>query len=58
MNPFPYEEASQIKVDFEWDFLLLEDESLNADFNDYCTVIVGTTRRKGRNQASYSRRCF
>lgn len=43
VNPFPYEETSQIKVDFERDFLLLENESLNADFNDYCTVIVGTT---------------
>lgn len=41
-NPFPYEETSKIKLDFERDFGLLEDESLNADFNDYCTVIVGT----------------
>jgi len=42
-NPFPYEGTRKIKVDFERDFLLLEDENLNADFNDYCTVIVGTT---------------
>lgn len=41
-NPFPYEGTSKIKIDFERDFGLLEDESLNADFNDYCTVIVGT----------------
>ena len=43
VNPFPYEETSKIKIDFERDFVLLEDESLNPDFNDYCTVIVGTT---------------
>ncbi|GAA0136301.1 hypothetical protein YSY43_31420 [Paenibacillus sp. YSY-4.3] len=43
VNPFPYEGTSKIKVDFERDFVLLEDESLNADFNDYCTVIAGTT---------------
>lgn len=43
VNPFPYEGTRKIKVDFERDFLLLEDENLNADFNDYCTVIVGTT---------------
>ncbi|MCM3341865.1 YxiJ-like family protein [Paenibacillus sp. MER TA 81-3] len=42
VNPFPYEDTSRIKVDFQTDFELLEDESLNADFNDYCTVIVGT----------------
>lgn len=42
-NPFPYEGTRKIKVDFERDFLLLKDENLNADFNDYCTVIVGTT---------------
>lgn len=41
-NPFPYESTSKIKLDFERDFRLLEDESLNADFNDHCTVIVGT----------------
>ncbi|TCP52765.1 YxiJ-like protein [Tumebacillus sp. BK434] len=43
VNPFPYEGTSKIKVDFERDFALLEDESLNADFNEYCAVIVGTT---------------
>lgn len=43
VNPFPYEGTSKIKVDFERDFVLLEDESLNADFNDFCTMIVGTT---------------
>lgn len=43
VNPFPYEGTSKIKVDFKRDFVLLEDESLNADFNDYCTVIAGTT---------------
>lgn len=43
VNPFPYEGTSKIKIDFEKDFAMLEDESLNADFNDYCTVIVGTT---------------
>lgn len=42
VNPFSYEGTSKIKVDFEKDFAMLEDESLNADFNDYCTVIVGT----------------
>lgn len=36
-------EQAKIKVDFEKDFVMLEDESLNADFNDYCTAIVGTT---------------
>ena len=41
-NPFPYEETTKIKVDFERDFRLLEDESLNADFNDYCNLNVGT----------------
>ncbi|WP_420540055.1 YxiJ family protein [Paenibacillus polymyxa] len=43
VNPFPYEGTSKIMVDFERNFVLLEDESLNADFNDFCTVIVGTT---------------
>ncbi|WP_025693817.1 YxiJ family protein [Paenibacillus durus] len=43
VNPCPYEGTSKIKIDFEKDFAMLEDESLNADFNDYCTVIVGTT---------------
>lgn len=43
VNPFPYEGISKMKVDFERDFALLEDESLNADFNEYCTVVVGTT---------------
>ena len=42
-NPFPYEDTKRIKSDFERDFILLKDESLNADFNDYCTLIVGTT---------------
>lgn len=41
-NPFPYEGTSKIKHDFAGDFGLLEDESLNADFNDYCTAIAGT----------------
>ncbi|MBM7110326.1 YxiJ family protein [Brevibacillus laterosporus] len=43
VNPFPYEETSKIKIDFERDFVLLEDESLNADFNDFCTLMGGTT---------------
>lgn len=43
VNPFPYEDTKKIKRDFERDFISLVDESLNADFNDYCTVIVGTT---------------
>lgn len=43
VNPFPYEGTSKIKFDFEKDFVLLKDENLNADFNEYCTVIVGTT---------------
>ncbi|CCF14319.1 putative uncharacterized protein [Brevibacillus laterosporus GI-9] len=43
VNPFPYEDTRRIKIDFERDFVLLQDESLNADFNDYCTVIVGST---------------
>lgn len=42
-NSFPYEGTSKIKVDFEKDFVMLEDESLNANFNDYCTAIIGTT---------------
>ncbi|XGA12897.1 DNRLRE domain-containing protein [Paenibacillus thiaminolyticus] len=33
----------EVKSDFEMDFISLEDGSLNADFIDYCTVIVGTT---------------
>ena len=40
VNPFPYEDTDKIKSDFE---RLLKDESLNADFNDYCTLIAGTT---------------
>ncbi|CAM5795909.1 YxiJ family protein [Brevibacillus borstelensis] len=43
VNPFPYEDTNRIKIDFESEFELLEEENLNADFNDYCTLIVGTT---------------
>ncbi|WP_374018147.1 YxiJ family protein [Paenibacillus thiaminolyticus] len=43
VNPYPYEDTKKIKSDFEMDFISLEDESFNADFNEYCTVIVGTT---------------
>nr|WP_162616133.1 YxiJ family protein [Paenibacillus lutimineralis] len=42
-NPFPYEDTSRMKIDVESDFELSEGESLNANFNDYCTLIVGTT---------------
>lgn len=42
-NPFPYEDTSRMKIDFESDFELSESESLHANFNDYCTLIVGTT---------------
>lgn len=40
-HPFPYEDTNQIKADFEGEITILEDEGLNADFNDYCTVIIG-----------------
>ncbi|MGZ0052669.1 YxiJ family protein [Brevibacillus gelatini] len=43
VNPFPYEDTNRMKCDFESDFELLEEESLNADFNDYCALIIGTT---------------
>jgi len=43
VNPFPYEDTSRMKIDFESDFEVLEEESLNADFNDYCALINGTT---------------
>ncbi|MBP1988686.1 YxiJ family protein [Paenibacillus eucommiae] len=39
VNPFPYEDTEKIKRKFA----SLEVESLNADFNDYCAVIAGTT---------------
>lgn len=43
VDAFPYGDTERIKNDFVREFNLLKDESLNADFNDYCTLIIGTT---------------
>ncbi|MBO2944336.1 hypothetical protein JJQ72_10190 [Paenibacillus sp. F411] len=39
---FPYEDIYKMKKDFEYDFASLEDECFNADFSEYCALMVGT----------------
>ncbi|WP_418936690.1 YxiJ family protein [Paenibacillus chitinolyticus] len=41
-RPFPYKDLELIKKHFEFEFSLLSEEGLNADFNDYCTTVAGT----------------
>lgn len=43
-NPFPYRDTEKIQVDFDSDFMKLDDDKncLNGDFNTYCSNIAGT----------------
>ncbi|MFC9775331.1 YxiJ family protein [Paenibacillus chitinolyticus] len=41
-KPFSYEDTKKLQKDFKKEFLAIQEESFNADFNDYCMIIVGT----------------